>query len=81
LAQFAAVELTILVGFYAVRQHLPETRHQRLGAVLADWRRYRPGCFVLPHPSWRAIIWERRNPWFAAELLPELRAAAAAVLA
>ena len=25
---------------------------------------------ALPHPSWRTIGWERRNPWFEAELLP-----------
>jgi uracil-DNA glycosylase len=28
----------------------------------------------LPHPSWRTTGWQRRNPWFEAELLPELRA-------
>jgi len=34
----------------------------------------------LPHPSWRTTGWERRNPWFQAELLPELRACVARVL-
>lgn len=27
----------------------------------------------LPHPSWRNSGWLKRNPWFAQELLPELR--------
>jgi len=25
---------------------------------------------VLPHPSWRNVLWVRQNPWFEAELLP-----------
>jgi uracil-DNA glycosylase len=32
-----------------------------------------PRTLPLPHPSWRTIAWERRNPWFADTLLPELR--------
>jgi uracil-DNA glycosylase len=35
----------------------------------------------LPHPSWRTTGWERRNPWFAEELLPVLRAAVAMAMA
>jgi uracil-DNA glycosylase len=33
------------------------------------------GCAVLPlpHPSWRNSGWIKRNPWFEAELLPELK--------
>jgi uracil-DNA glycosylase len=27
----------------------------------------------LPHPSWRNTGWLKRNPWFEAELLPDLR--------
>jgi hypothetical protein len=28
---------------------------------------------ALPHPSWRTIGWEARNPWFGTEILPRLR--------
>ena len=35
----------------------------------------------LPHPSWRNIGWLRRNPWFEAELVPELRARVSTLLA
>ena len=76
-----AVRLTLLVGSYAVRFYLPESRGRPLAETLGRWREFRYGCFVLPHPSWRSAIFERRNPWFAAELLPELRAAVAAALA
>jgi uracil-DNA glycosylase len=27
----------------------------------------------LPHPSWRTKGWQRRNPWFDDDVLPELR--------
>jgi len=78
---FARVRLTLLVGGYAVRHYLPAVRREPLSAVVARWRDFLPEYFVLPHPSWRSTLWERRNPWFAAELLPALRAAVAAALA
>src|SRR5438270_515508 len=77
---FAEVRLTLLVGSYAIRHDLPQTRRQSMSAVLARWRDYRPEYFVLPHPSWRTAVWERDHPWFAAEVLPELRAAVVAAL-
>ena len=39
-----------------------------------DFRRHLPRYFPLPHPSWRTGVWERKNPWFAEEVLPALRA-------
>ena len=59
--------LTLLVGSYAIRHYLPESRRRSTTDVLARWRDYLPGNFVLPHPSWRTTAWERVNPWFAAE--------------
>jgi uracil-DNA glycosylase len=38
-----------------------------------NWRAYLPRYFPLPHPSWRTGIWQARNPWFEAEVLPALR--------
>jgi uracil-DNA glycosylase len=76
---FAAVGLTLLVGGYAVRYYLPETRRETLGGTVARWREFQPEFFVLPHPSWRTTAWEKRNPWFAAEALPELRSRIAEV--
>lgn len=71
--------LTLLVGGAAIRWHLGLPA--MTGAV-ADWRHWRAqGVFPLPHPSWRTTAWQRRNPWFAAELLPELRAAVRAAIA
>ena len=64
--------LTLLVGGHAQRWHLG--CKTGVTQTVADWRRYAPDCFPLPHPSWRNTGWLKRNPWFEAELLPELRA-------
>ena len=77
---FPAVGLTLLIGGYAIRYYLPQTRREALGAVTARWRDFLPEFFVLPHPSWRTTAWERNNPWFAAEALPELRARVGALI-
>jgi uracil-DNA glycosylase len=44
------------------------------------FRQYLPRYFPLPHPSWRTTAWERRNPWFAIEVLPALRSVVRATL-
>lgn len=70
-------ELTLLVGGYAQSWHLGTGN---VDQTVADWRRYAPRNFPLPHPSWRNTGWLRRNPWFEAELLPELRHELARIL-
>ena len=77
---FREIALTLLVGSHAIRHCLPESRRQSMTDVLTRWRDYRPSIFVLPHPSWRTTAWESANPWFAAEVMPVLRAAVAAAL-
>ncbi len=67
-----AIRLTLLVGMYALTHTLgPGAMTDRVRA----YRDYLPGYFPLPHPSWRTTGWERRNPWFGAEVLPALREA------
>jgi uracil-DNA glycosylase len=69
-----AVELTLLVGGYAIRYYLPRERARPLSQALARWREGAPELFLLPHPSWRTTQWLSDNPWFEREALPELRA-------
>lgn len=73
------IRLTLLVGSYAqARAFGKGTMTERVRA----FREYLPaGRVPLPHPSWRTSGWERRNTWFNEDLLPELRARVAAVLA
>lgn len=67
------IRLTLLVGSYAQNHYLGAgTMSSRVAAFAAH-----PGYFALPHPSWRTIGWERRNPWFGQTVLPALRAAVA----
>ena len=72
------IRLTLLVGSYALNHTLGR------GAMTDRVRGFRdhlPRRFPLPHPSWRTTAWERRNPWFTAELLPALREAVGRALA
>jgi uracil-DNA glycosylase len=66
------LRLTLLVGSYAQAFYLPN-RKRTLGDTVRAFREYLPDFFVLPHPSWRNLLWRRKNPWFEAEVLPELR--------
>jgi uracil-DNA glycosylase len=70
LGAMPAIRLTLLVGSYALT-HLPGK-----GSMTERVRAFRdhlPRYFPLPHPSWRTTAWERKNPWFQAEVLPTLR--------
>ncbi len=73
LAALPAVELTLLVGMYAQAYYLERTRRRTLTATVENWRAYLPRHLPTPHPSWRTTGWQKRHPWFEAELLPELR--------
>lgn len=71
MAQLPQLRLTLLVGSHAQEHALgPGNMTDRVRA----YRRYLPGQFPLPHPSWRSRIWMAANPWFEAEVLPALRA-------
>jgi uracil-DNA glycosylase len=73
LARLPAVRLTLVIGKYALDWHLPEHEGSLTETVRA-WRTYRPRCIPLPHPSPRNNLWLKKNPWFADEVLPYLRA-------
>ncbi len=72
-AALPKVELTLLVGLYAQARYLGERRKANLTETVRAWRDYLPAYLPLPHPSWRNTAWLKRNLWFEAELLPELR--------
>jgi uracil-DNA glycosylase len=67
------IELTLLVGSYAQAFYLKDSRKRTLGETVRAFKEYLPEYFVLPHPSWRTIGWQKRNPWFAKEVLPALQ--------
>ncbi|SFG47494.1 Uracil DNA glycosylase superfamily protein [Novosphingobium sp. CF614] len=74
------VRLTLLVGRYAQKRYLPRGFAPSLTEAVRRWRAAPDGLFPLPHPAWRSRLWMAGNPWFEAEVLPELRAGIAAAL-
>ncbi|WAP70169.1 uracil-DNA glycosylase family protein [Jiella pelagia] len=85
MAAMPQVELVLAVGLYAQRFHVAAGQKRSLTETVQDWRavlsgggRFAP-VLPLPHPSWRNNAWLRRHPWFAAELLPELKRRVAAL--
>lgn len=71
------IELVLAVGQYAQAWHLGSLRSKTLTETVANWRAIseatKPQTIPIPHPSWRTLAWAKKNPWFAAELLPFLR--------
>ncbi len=77
LAAMPQVELVVALGRYAHLWHLQGRAEASLTAAVKGWRGAlafgHPPVIPLPHPSWRNNAWIKQNPWFTAELVPELR--------
>lgn len=80
LAKLPHIELTLAIGRYAIDYHLPGEAGASLTDIVRRWREFWPAVVPLPHPSPRNNIWLRRNPWFEAELVPQVRQRVAALL-
>ena len=80
-AALPQVELILAIGRHAQAYHFrrlgrPLPAALKQGDLVRAWREHagaNPRLFALPHPSWRNSSWLKRNPWFEAEVLPELR--------
>ncbi|WP_119460683.1 uracil-DNA glycosylase family protein [Rhodospirillaceae bacterium SYSU D60014] len=79
-ARLPHVALTLLVGQYAQAHYLGAARKSTMTETVRAWRDFLPDFLPLPHPSWRNTAWLKRNPWFAEDLLPDLRRRVGAVL-
>lgn len=66
------IQLTLVIGQYAMAYHLPEKRGN-LTATVNKWRSFLPNTIPLPHPSPRNHRWLKQNPWFELEMLPNVR--------
>lgn len=67
------LELIVLIGSYAIPYYLNVPKKTRITDVVRDFENYLPEYFPLVHPSPRNNIWLRKNPWFEAQVLPELK--------
>jgi uracil-DNA glycosylase len=81
LRELTSVELTVVIGQYAMAWHLGQRTKATLTETVQAWREYSPMFWPLPHPSPRNNIWLKKNPWFSRDVLPELRGQIISVMA
>lgn len=74
LALMPDISLTLLIGRYAQGHYLPSMRCATLTETVRSYRHFVPERFPLVHPSPLNFRWHTKNPWFASDVLPELRA-------
>lgn len=67
------IDLTLLIGQYALDWHLKEKQPKTLTETVRNWKSYWPEILPMPHPSPRNNRWLKKNLWFEDEVLPELR--------
>ncbi|MEH6608993.1 MAG: uracil-DNA glycosylase family protein [Halioglobus sp.] len=72
LQQMPHVSLTLVIGQYAQGWHL-ENPQKNLTETVRAWQSYGKALLPLPHPSPRNNIWLKKNSWFEAEVIPNLR--------
>jgi uracil-DNA glycosylase len=73
LEQLPNIELTILIGLYAMKWHLKKEMASTLTETVKNWKNYPDNIFPIPHPSPRNFGWLRKNPWFEDDVLPHLK--------
>ncbi len=67
------ISMKLLVGAYAIDYYLGKRQRKTLTETVRHFRDYAPALFPMPHPSPRNNIWLKKNPWFEAEIVPELQ--------
>ena len=67
------LKLTILVGKYAIDYYLKGQKERNLTETVRNYQAYLPDYFPIVHPSPLNFRWQARNPWFEAEVVPELQ--------
>lgn len=71
--QLPDIELTLVIGAFALRWHLNADAKVSVGESVRNWRDYWPSVLPMPHPSPRNARWIAQNPFFPKEVLPQLR--------
>jgi uracil-DNA glycosylase family 4 len=66
------VKLVILIGQYSQKYYLGEKLKPTLTETVKNYQEYLPRYLPLVHPSPRNKIWQKKNPWFEMEIIPQL---------
>jgi uracil-DNA glycosylase len=74
LDELTELRLTILIGGYAQKYYLRGRAKANLTQTVRAFREYLPGVLPLVHPSPLNFRWQAKNPWFAQDVLPVLKA-------
>ena len=80
LSRMKNIKLTLVIGQYALKYHLPQSKNS-LTEIVSAWKDYWPEILPLPHPSPRNNIWLKRNPWYEQDVIPALKKRVSDVLA
>lgn len=80
LGALPSVQLTLIIGRYAIDWHFPDQRAQTVTQTVRNWRALWPETLILPHPSPRNNRWLKQNPWFDDEVIPALQTKVAQLL-
>lgn len=75
-----SVELTLIIGRYAIDWHLPELSKSTVTEAVKSWKDVWPSQLILPHPSPRNNRWLKQNSWFEKEVIPALQTRVQAML-
>ena len=74
------IELTLVIGQYALDWHLGADQAKTLTETVKRWKDYWPEHLPMPHPSPRNNRWLKNNPWFSKDVLPKLKEKVASLL-
>jgi len=67
------VELTLVLGAYAIGWHLPDQKGASVTAAVTASAAAQGHVIVLPHPSPRNNRWLKTNPWFEQDVVPRIQ--------
>lgn len=73
LNQLTNVELTLVIGKYAMDWHIGAKQGKTLTETVQNWKSFWPRQLPMPHPSPRNGIWLKKNPWFEKDVIPSLQ--------
>jgi uracil-DNA glycosylase len=73
LDKMKTVKLILLIGQYSQKFYLGDRFKPTLTENVKSYKEFLPKYLPLVHPSPRNKIWQKKNPWFESEVIPQLR--------